>query len=301
MPKSARPSFAWRLAIVALLGAVFAATGAAQSADTTAKKKPLGFLTDTVKKYGLVPQHFTIGIGGYVPSVSSSVQLSSSALEGDNIDLENKLGLHRQTQSIEALATLRLGSKQLITFGYFGFRRNSDKTLNDSVTFGDTTYHAGAMIAANSSIQYYGFTYRFYFVRKPAWELGAGLGIDALVLGAGLKLQADAGGGEGVNVQHSGGFTAPAPMIGIYGDWEFIPRFYFRGQLQYLYVNNIATFGGHVTDDKLAVEWFPLHNYGFGAGYHFIDLNINKDLKNGGNLDINYNISGAMFYLTAAF
>jgi len=286
------------------LAAVFASVGfaAAQSApDTTAKKKPLGFLTDTVKKYGLVPQHFTIAIGGYVPSVSSSVQLNSPTLTGDNIDLENRLGLNHNTQSLDVQATMRLGQKQLITLGYFGFKRSADKTISDSITFGDTTYHAGAQLATNSSIQYYGFTYRYYFVRKPSWELGAGLGIDALVLSAGLKLAVDGGGGAGSSVQHSGGFTAPAPMIGIYGDWEFVPRFYFRGQLQYLYINNIASFGGHVTDDKLAIEWFPLHNYGLGVGYHYIDLNINKDLRDGGNLDINYNIQGVMFYLSAAF
>jgi hypothetical protein len=152
--------------LLAVVAAALVLPAHAQSTDTTAKKKPLGFLTDTVKRFGLVPQHFTIGIGGYLPSVSSSVQLSSPTLSGDNIDLENRLGLHRSTQSIEALATLRLGSKQLITLGYFGFRRSADKTLTDSITFGDTTYHANAMVAANSSIQYYGFTYRFYFLHR---------------------------------------------------------------------------------------------------------------------------------------
>jgi hypothetical protein len=63
----------------------------------------------------------------------------------------------------------------------------------------------------------------------------------------------------------------------------------------------VATYGGHVSDDKLAVEWFPFLNYGLGVGYHYIDLNINKDLKDGGLLDLNYNIQGINFYLTAAF
>jgi hypothetical protein len=63
----------------------------------------------------------------------------------------------------------------------------------------------------------------------------------------------------------------------------------------------VESYGGHVSDDKLAVEWFPLHNYGFGVGYHYIDLNINKQLKDASQLDINYNIQGINFYLTAAF
>ncbi len=286
----------------ALASVILTAAAAAQAApDTTPSKKPLGFLTDTVKRYGLVPAHFTISLGGFLPSVSSSVQLSSPTLPGDDVGLENRLGLKRQTQNFEVVAAMRLGKKQLITLGYFGFQRSADKTISDSITFGDTTYHAGASVHANSGIQYYGFTYRYYFVRKERWELGGGLGIDGLVLSAGLKLSANLGGGEGANVQHSGSITAPAPMLGLYGDWEFAPRFFFRGQLEYLYINDIASYGGHVTDDKLAIEWFPLHNYGLGAGYHYIDLNINKDLRDGGNLDINYNIQGVMFYLSAAF
>jgi hypothetical protein len=229
------------------------------------------------------------------------VRLSSPSLPGDEIGLENKLGLTPHTQNLEALATVRLGSKQLITLGYFGFKRNATKTITEDFTFGDTTYTAGASLDVNSSIQYYGFTYRFYFLRKTRWELGGGLGIDALVLGAGLKATGTVGGNTYGGVKHSGGFTAPAPMLGIYGDWEFVPRFYLRGQLQYLYINNVESYGGHVSDDKLAVEWFPLHNYGFGVGYHYIDLNINKDLKDGGLLDLNYNIQGINFYLTAAF
>jgi hypothetical protein len=273
---------------------------AAQNADT-AKGKPLGFLTDTVKKFGLVPQHFTIGVGGFLPSVSSSVSLSSPSLPGDEIGLEDKLGLTPHTQNFEAQATVRLGQKQLVTLGYFGFKRSATKTITEDFTFGDTTYTAGATLDANSSIQYYGFTYRFYFLRKTRWELGGGLGIDALVLGAGLKVTGTAGGNTYGGVKHSGGFTAPAPMIGIYGDWEFVPRFYLRGQLQYLYINNVESYGGHVSDDKLAVEWFPWLNYGLAVGYHYIDLNINKQLKDASQLDMNYNIQGINFYVTAAF
>ena len=196
---------------------------------------------------------------------------------------------------------MRLGKKQLITLGYFGFKRNATKSITEDFTFGDTTYTAGASLDVNSSVQYYGVTYRFYFLRKPRWELGAGLGIDALVLSAGLKATGTVGGNTYGGVKHSGGFTAPAPMIGIYGDWEFVPRFYLRGQLQYLYINNVESYGGHVSDDKLAVEWFPFLNYGVGVGYHYIDLNINKQLKDASQLDIDYNIQGINFYLTAAF
>jgi hypothetical protein len=293
----------------AFLGALLIATAAAaQTPDTTPKakpeSKPLGFLTDTTPRYGLVPHKFTIGIGGFLPNVSSKGHLSSPSVPGSDIDLEDQLGLKSSVQSIDIEATWRLGKKQLITVGYFGLRRSATKTLQDTIHFGDSTYNAGATVDASTDLQYYGVTYRYYFWRHTQWELGAGLGIDALDLSGSLALRvAVSGGGGGFadSAKKTGGFTVPAPMLGIYGDWEFQPKFYLRGQLQYLYINKVESWGGYLTDDRLAVEWFPLHNYGVGLAYHYVGFRILKDFSNGGSLQYTYALQGPALYLTAAF
>jgi hypothetical protein len=271
----------------------------AQQADT-AKKGPLSVLTDTAQRYGLVPSHFTIGVGGFLPTVSSAVRLSSPSLPGSDVDLENKLGLTPHTQNFEALATVKLSKRQLLTLGYFAFNRSATKTITEDIDFGDTTYTAGATVDANSKLAYYGVTYRYYFLKEERWELGGGLGIDALNMSAGLKISGTVGASSG-SVKHDGSLTAPAPMVGLYADWEFQPRFYLRAQLQYLYINNIESYGGHISDDQIAVEWFPLHNYGIGAAYHYINLKMTKTFTDGGELEIDYTIQGPALYLTAAF
>lgn len=291
-----------RLAAAAAL-VLTALPALAQTPDTAKKEpgKPLGFLTDTTKKYGLVPQLFTIAIGGFLPHVSSQGRLSSPSLPGSSVDLEHALGLAPNLQSLDVLATIRLGKKQLITLGYFGFRRSATKSLQDSIVWGDSVYHAGADLDATAALQYYGLTYRYYFFRKERWELGAGLGIDGLVMSASLGLRVASGGGFADSAKRSGSLTAPAPMLGIYGDWEFVPRFYLRAQAQLLYINNVESYGGGITDDRLAVEWYPLHNYGVGLGYHYVGVKVTKTFSNGGELEYKYYVGGPSLYLTAAF
>jgi hypothetical protein len=301
--RSNHASAALRVAVLAALVALPFALAAQQPDSAKAKPKPLAVLTDTTTRYGLVPHRFSLKLGGFLPSVTTTAQFSSPSAPGTEIPLENKLGLTRHTQNFEIEGTWRLGQKQLLTLDYFQFGRSGSRSITDSIQFDSIAYTGD--LNASSGIHYYGVTYRYYFWRHTEWELGAGLGLDVLQMNASLAFRVAATGGGGGSfadsAKKSGGFTAPAPMLGIYGDWEFVPRFFLRGTLQYLYINSVESYGGYVSDDRLAVEWYPLHNYGFGLGYHYIDLGITKTFSTGQELKLNYQIQGAAFYLSAAF
>jgi hypothetical protein len=49
------------------------------------------------------------------------------------------------------------------------------------------------------------------------------------------------------------------------------------------------------------VEWYAFENYGLGLGYHYVGANVAKTIRNGDTFRILYKISGAVFYLKAAF
>jgi len=296
-----RPSRAG-FALLGLLIALPVAVAAQQPDSAKPKSNPLAKLTDTTKRYGLVPHRFVLKLGAFLPSVSTSAQFSSPNAPGTIVDLENKLGISKHTNNFEVQGTWRFSNKQLLTLDYFQFKRDGYKSIADTIQFDSIQYSGNLHL--NAGIEYYGLTYRYYIWRKEAWEVGAGLGIDAIKMNAALAVSVAASGGAGAvadSAKKSGGFTAPAPMIGLYGDWEFVPRFFLRGTLQYLYINSVESFGGHVSDDRLEVEWYPLHNYGIGAGYHFIDFSITKTFSAGQEITMAYKIQGVNFYLTAAF
>lgn len=269
------------------------------SAQHQAKK------AETDEGFGLVPGRFMIFLGAYLPNVSTVGKLSGQTHRGEDINFEHRLGLTPNTTTFDAGATWRISKHNFLAFDYFSFDRSASKTLSDSLIWGDNVYHAGATLNFDNHVTYYGLAYRYYIWREKNWELGPGLGIDALDISTTLGIQGSASNGSGSFVGDSAvkkaSLLAPLPMLGLYGDWEFVPRLLLRGSLEYVYINDISGVGGHVTDDGIGVEWYPLRNFGVGANYHYVGLGLTRTFSNSDKLSLNYTIQGTALYLIATF
>jgi hypothetical protein len=273
-------------------------TTAADSADKKAKEAKYA------EEFGHVPGKFSINLGGFLPNVQTTGKLSTKFMNGTNINFEHRLGLTPSTGSVDGLASWRISKHNYLAISYFGFSRSSTKQLADSIIWGDNIYHAGATVDVKNSITYYGLTYRYYIWRERNWEVGPGLGIDALDLSSTIGVRgsvSDAGGSKADSAKKTGSVLAPVPLLGIYGDWEFVPRLLLKGAFQYIYINDIGGIGGHVSDDELGMEWYPFHTFGVGANYHFVGANVDKTFSNNDKLTFNYIIQGPALYLIATF
>jgi len=290
--------------LAALAAASLGARAVGQAIDTSryAPYDPAALAADTLK-WGQIPARWDFFIGGYIPHVSTTAQLSTRFLAGTSFNLENKLGINPNTQSIDLLAGYRFSKRNVVSLEYFSFARSGSNTLSDSLIVNDTVYKAGATVDANGRIQYFGFTYRYYIWRRQRWELGTGLGIDALnlSLGLGVKVAASGGGGSFTDsARTQGSITAPVPMLGLYFDWEMVPSLYLKGNLQALFLT-YQQYSGGVRDRRVAVEWNPWKNYGFGLGWHYVGVDIKKTAPSGGYVKLEYAIQGLSLYATAAF
>ena len=289
----ARP-FARHLAVAGAL--VFAIRVGAQQADTThatEKSAP-----DSLK-WGTLPLRWDFGVGGYLPNISTAATLTGPLGLGQSINLEHKLGLAANTQTIDLLAGFRFKKRNMVSLEFFNFSRSASRTITDSLVVNDTVYHAGATIDLRNQIQYYGFTYRYYIWRRQRWELGAGLGIDGVNLGFNFGVRASAG-NKADSAQTHGTITAPVPMLGLYFDWEMWQRLYLKASLQALFLT-YQQYSGGIRDRKVSVDWYPWLNYGFGVGWHYVGLDIKRTGQLGGSIEANYGIQGVSIYLAAAF
>jgi hypothetical protein len=308
-PRTSRRAAPSLLCAAALLAVSLAEPARAQLADSTAgaassDRAPLKHASG-MDEFGQVPKRFQINLGGYLPSVSTNGKLSTSLANGTNINFNNQLGLTPNTETLDAFAAWRISKHNYVAFQYFGFGRTSTKTLADSIIWGGNVYHAGATVDVNNHVTYYGFSYRYYIWREKNWELGPGLGIDALSLTSSIALRVSASDSSGSftdSAKKNASVTAPVPMLGLYADWEFVPRLLVKGTLQYIYINDIAGVGGHVSDDVIGLEWYPLGNFGLGGIYHYVGTSISRhNNTNGNTTNLNYGIAGPAFYVIATF
>lgn len=253
-------------------------------------------------EFGRVSDRFSIYVGGYLPAVQTHGRFSTALHNGTDINFENVLGLSPNTQTFNASAAWRISTHNFISFDYFSFGRTATKTIADSIVWGEDVYHAGATLNVNNHVDYYGLSYRYYVWRERNWEFGPGLGVTALDLSSSIGAQvsaSDTSGAVADTAVKKGSVLAPAPLLGLFGDWEFVPRLFVRGSLEYIYVNDIAGFGGHVTDDGLGVEWYAFSHVGIGAFYHFIGASVTKTFSNSDKLTFKYVIQGPALYLRA--
>jgi len=287
-----------RRAIVLAFVLAGAPRAVAQQGDTAHTAAPRD--SAAASKFGTLPARWNFAAGGYLPSLSTTATIGGPLLSATPIDLENALGLSANTQTIDLYASYRFKKKNMLSLEYFGYTRSATKTINDSLVVGDTVYDAGATLHANANIAYFGFTYRYYFWRREQWELGAGLGIDVMNLGVGFGIKASTA-GRADSAQTSGSILAPVPLIGFYGDWEPIPDLYVRGTFQTFFLK-YQEYSGSVHDRRLAVEWYPWRNYGFGAGWHLVGLSIKKtNAETDRYVQLGYSIQGLSIYAMAAF
>jgi hypothetical protein len=222
---------------------------------------------------------------------------------GTNVNLENRLGLTPGTQSLDAAVSWRISKHNFLGFQYFGFARSSTKQLTDSISWGDVVYPVGARLEASDHLEYYGMSYRYYIWRDPTWELGPGIGVDGLFLSTHLAVQAsgDTGRMESDSAPTKTNIVAPLPVVGIYGDWQFVPRLLINGAIQYMCINDISGIGAHLTDVALGVEWYPFHHVGLGATYHYVGVNVEQTKSDGEKVSVGYTIQGPALYVTATF
>jgi hypothetical protein len=93
--------------------------------------------------------------------------------------------------------------------------------------------------------------------------------------------------------------TAPLPVIGARGLWQFSPHWYFDGQAQFFAVK-VDNVDGHISDVRAGVTRMFGSHFGVGLGWNqFVTrVNLNKPSFEG---SLRWRYSGAMLYVTGSF
>jgi hypothetical protein len=239
---------------------------------------------------------YWIEIAGYQPRISTTVQANRPGQPGTAIDFEKDLGLDtdKWIGSIEGGA--RLGKRWQVIGEIFGLNRSASHTLTRDVVFDGVTYPATVTLASEFQSDIYRFAVGYDFVRRDNYEFGGSLGLHATDFS--FELAGQTGGGGGAQ-RRAHDFLVPLPTIGLYGGYDFSPKWTGNARVDYLSLK-VGDYDGGITNASatIAYRWTPM--FAVGAGYRYVAYSLDVT-KSAYTAKVDYDFSGPELFLRMSF
>ncbi|HUL69035.1 MAG TPA: hypothetical protein VLT17_02220 [Gemmatimonadales bacterium] len=159
-------------------------------------------------------------------------------------------------------------------------RRSGQKTLERDITFGDTTFSAGATVKSTFNSDQAFLVYRFAFMARENTQLGFGLGAGTIFFDPAIDALASAGSST-VQYSQSEHFVGPTASLGLYGRFRFPQHWYLEADLRGLKAS-VDRITASVIEGGVAARCFFSKNFGLEGGYGLTTIRLDVAPKSGG-------------------
>jgi hypothetical protein len=248
-------------------------------------------------------ERLRLDMGGFFQKFTTTIRVDSATHGvGSEVNLEDDLGLDSNQANFRLDGYWRFGRHGRVDFAYTGWNRTASHTLDRDFTAGDTVYHAGATLDSKLRVSLIEVYYGYSFWNTPKFELGAQIGVSALI----NKVEFDgtgtiSGGGgsaSGSFTTQSRSLTAPVPAIGIQGRYTLMPKLLVSARVRGMgaTIDNVK---GSVLEWRAGIDYYPWKNVGLGAAWDSMDIKVTK--QNDPTLELEYKYNGPMVYLSLVF
>lgn len=212
-----------------------------------------------------------------------------------SLDMDD-LGMDETKISPAVGAIINFWDRRLtLRFDYFGYHDDANAIADFSFDWDDDTYPIGADLDSNLDLDLYVINLSYNFIRSERATLGVGVGIHLADIDLGIT-----GTVNGVEVASGDAdVLAPLPNLYINGAYTFTDRFLVRaggGGISLSY----GDWDGSMWFASAFLEYWPWQNVGFGAGYRYVDVDVDYDPGHKKET-YNFTLPGPMIYLTAGF
>ena len=248
----------------------------------------------------LLTDRFYGDFGTFIVSNNVKATLDGNAADsGEPIDFAHTFGGDGDYNRFRFDLMWRISPKHHVRFVYFQNNVTRTKTLDKDLSWGDYTFQTNANVTAENKLGVYELSYEYAFMRRPNFELAAGVGIHMLDMSFKLTGDATVTDGNG-NVSAASYSTsnknlpAPLPVIGVRALWAITPNIYIEPEFQ-VFKFKYDAFDGHWTDLRIAAKWMFSRHFGVGVGYDnfHVNVDVTKTAFNG-NVTLGYSGLQAM-------
>ena len=243
--------------------------------------------------------------GAFFTTSNSNLRLDNVALGsiGTTVDLETDIGLPVHKTLPYGLAGLRLGKAFRIEGEYFKLNRTGNRSLDKSITIGDTTFNAQANVAGLLESTTYRVAVGYSPLLTDKAEAGVALGFHITdfrvqFIGAG-SVSSGSGIVTSALAAEERSQLAPLPTISGYGTYALSPVFALHGRADWLSLK-IGDYSGSLVELQGNVTARVIKNVGIGGGYRYTNY-VFKAHKNDFSGRLQYEFRGPVVFLEVAF
>jgi len=248
---------------------------------------------------GPLTDRFVISLGTYLLSTDTQVRLNGTAgTVGSDVDLKRDLGLHDSTR-FRLDGSWRFARRHQLTVLYFDNTSSATHAIDRELTIRDTVYPVNAELSSKIRFDIAELIYQYSFLQGPTYDIGASAGIHAIKFDLSVSGMGTVGGVGGKISQQSAETTAPLPVFGLHGLWEFHPRWYLDARAQYFGLK-YQQYDGHLWDLRASATRMVSRHFGVGLGWDSFrtDVGISSNSFNG---NLRWGYSGLQLFVTATY
>jgi hypothetical protein len=274
------------------IGAVVALSAIAGIAATPARAESL--------KPG--DERFKLVAGWFLPAFNTDVRIDDSGDPGDEVDLDDDLGVNRDQSGVLLGFEWRIAERHRLGATYSTFSQNATKVIDRQITIGDEVYPVSATVRTSWSLDMIPITYSYSFLKSDSNELSGTFGIHWDSISLGLKGSTSLS-SDDLNANVSSGADLPLPLIGLRYDHNFSNNWSAGLAGSFFTIE----FGESELDARGSLYNFRAYTeyrfsgrYGAGLAIDAFKLNIKADKPNLTG-EYKYEYWGPQIYLTARF
>ena len=236
---------------------------------------------------------FSLSVGAFITDRGSEARLD--VVDGENgtvVDLENDLGADKSDTVFRLDGFYRFNNKHRIDFSVFDLSQTATMQIDKEINWQGTIFPVGATVDSDIEFEVYKLAYTYSIMRRENGYLGLSAGLYIADIGAHLSA-------EGIAENEGGAVTAPLPVIGLRGEYQFAEKWKFRASGEFFSLS-YEGYDGTLTDFYAGVDDQLMENMAIGVGINSVSLDVGiEDDSLNGNLDWRYD--GGLVFLKFDF
>lgn len=238
-------------------------------------------------------EKLSVSLGVFLTSRDSETRIDGQIPDsGTPVDLENDLGFDKSDTVFRVDGYYRFNDKHRIDASVFDLSRSASKQIEGEIDWNDTVYPIDTVVNASLDLSVYKLAYTWSFMRRDKGYLGVTGGLYVADIGTSLSAEANA-------LSSSGGVTAPLPVVGLRGQYDFSEKWSLRGSAE-IFALEYDDYSGSLYDVYAGLDYQVSDHVAVGVGVNSVRINVGVD-KTNFNGDLDWQYDGGLLFLKFDF